>query len=364
LVQPGDHAAILALRDLGESADLFRQVVADRLGLTGADLAVLSLLEARGPLTAGQLAEASGLSTGAITGVADRLEGAGYARRGQDPDDRRRVIVALQADRLGPIVRLHEPLHAALHALDQGYDEGQRAMVSEYVRRAAAHFRAEALRLKGEVAAPPPGSDTVADGREASAPLGSVRAGRLEFTSGAARVVLRAGAPEGLLFQARFEGKPPRVTVRGGTVAVGYRGFGPFGWRKNGAAIDLSPAVPWEVALRGGVARLEADLTGLAVSGVEIRGGGHAMAISLPRPAGSVPVRFTGGASDLSLRRPAGTAARLRVTGGAAALQFDSQRLGAVGGTVVLESPGFAAAADRYDFELTGGAAGLTVTAG
>jgi DNA-binding MarR family transcriptional regulator len=363
-MRPADHAAIFAMRDLGEAADLFRQVVADRLGLNGSDLAVLSLLEVRGPLTPGQLAEATGLTTGAVTGVADRLEAAGYARRAPDPDDRRRVIITLRPDRLGPIRKLHEPLHLALHLLDQGYDEAQREMVAGYVRRAAAHFREEGLRLRGEVTAVPGGTIAGGDVREVAVPLGEVRQGRLEFTAGAARVVLRGGAPAGQLLHATFEGKAPRVSVRGGPVAVAYRGFGAFGWRKNAATLALSPGVPWELAVRGGVARLEADLGDLVVSGVEIRGGGHAVEMALPRPGGTVPVRFTGGASDIVLRRPAGSEARLRVTGGAAALQFDAQRLGAVGGTVVLETPGYASATDRYDFELTGGAAGITVTAG
>ena len=154
------------------------------------------------------------------------------------------------------------------------------------------------------------------------------------------------------------------MTVRGETVAVAYRGFGAFGWKKNGATLALAAGVPWDVELRGGVARLEADLTGVAVASVELRGGGHAVAITLPPPHGTVPIRFTGGASDIAIRRPPGSAASLRIIGGAAALQFDAQRLGAVGGTVVLESSGYAAARDRYEVEVTGGAAGLSVIEG
>jgi DNA-binding MarR family transcriptional regulator len=354
---PDEEQLPLCLRDLGEAVDLFQQVAADRLGLNRTDLTVLSLLDARGPLTAGQLAEATGLTTGAVTGVADRLEKAGYARREPDPDDRRRVIVTLLRDRLDRILRLHEPLHRSLHALDADLGPAERRLVGRYIKEAAAAFLTESRRLRGTGAAP------AGDGREVTVPLDGVPRGRLEFSAGAARVQLRADAPEGALLAARFDGKPPRVTARDGTVTVAYARFGAFGWGKQAAAVSLSAAVPWEIELRGGVAKLDADLRPLPLRSLEIRGGAHAVAVSLPPPRGLVHVRLAGGASDVALRRPPRTAARLRVTGGAASLVFDAQRLGAVGGTVVLESPGWDAAADRYEIELTGGAAGLEVTA-
>jgi DNA-binding MarR family transcriptional regulator len=57
------------------------------------DLKCAELLVRSGPMTAGQLARATGLTTGAITGIVDRLEQAGWARRSADPGDRRRVII-------------------------------------------------------------------------------------------------------------------------------------------------------------------------------------------------------------------------------------------------------------------------------
>ncbi len=360
---PGPDHLLLVLQQLGEAAGLYEQVIADRLGLNRTDVIVLSLLGLRGAQTAGQLAEATGLTTGAVTGVIDRLERAGYARRTPDPDDRRRVNVTLLRERLAPAVRLNEPLHRAIHGLDGNFTTAQRAAVADYVQRAAGLFRAEALRLRRETTAGAPAAGH-GPADEASAPAAGVKRGHLEFTAGAARLTLDAATPAGVLFHARFEGRPPRVTARDGTVTIAYPRFGPFGWKKSGAAVSLSPDVPWDLEVRGGVARLDGDLTGLRLTRLEVRGGSHAVELWLPRPTGAVQVRFTGGASDIALRRPAGTEARLRITGGAAALQFDAQRLGAVGGTVVLESPGFAAAADRYDFELTGGAAGISVTAG
>jgi DNA-binding MarR family transcriptional regulator len=71
----------------------FDHLAAARLGVNETDLHCLNIIESHGKLTAGELAARSGLSGGAVTGVLDRLERAGYARRVADPGDRRRVSV-------------------------------------------------------------------------------------------------------------------------------------------------------------------------------------------------------------------------------------------------------------------------------
>ncbi|MCP2169301.1 MarR family winged helix-turn-helix transcriptional regulator [Goodfellowiella coeruleoviolacea] len=73
---------------------MFHSWVAEQMGLSGTDHKCLDLVaRADRPLTAGQIAELSGLSTGAVTGVIDRLERAGHVRRVRDPHDRRKVLV-------------------------------------------------------------------------------------------------------------------------------------------------------------------------------------------------------------------------------------------------------------------------------
>lgn len=73
----------------------FDRAVADAVGLNLTDMACLDAISQIGPLTAGQLAQRTGLSSGAMTTAIDRLERAGYARRTEDPRDRRRVLVEL-----------------------------------------------------------------------------------------------------------------------------------------------------------------------------------------------------------------------------------------------------------------------------
>src|SRR5215218_4227416 len=77
----------------GNQDSAFDNLAAERLGLNRTDLHCINIIENSGGLTAGELAAESGLTTGAVTGVVDRLERVGYARRVPDPADRRRVKV-------------------------------------------------------------------------------------------------------------------------------------------------------------------------------------------------------------------------------------------------------------------------------
>jgi DNA-binding MarR family transcriptional regulator len=84
---------IREFRVSGSQDNAFDALAADRLGINQTDLHCLSIIENSGGLTAGEVAVQSGLTGGAITGVLDRLERAGFARRVPDPNDRRRVRV-------------------------------------------------------------------------------------------------------------------------------------------------------------------------------------------------------------------------------------------------------------------------------
>jgi DNA-binding MarR family transcriptional regulator len=86
--------------------DAFDEVAREKLGINRTDLRCLNIVDNSGPMTAGRLAELSGLTTAAVTSVLDRLERAGYARRVRDQPDRRQVMVELTpllAERATPI---------------------------------------------------------------------------------------------------------------------------------------------------------------------------------------------------------------------------------------------------------------------
>jgi len=97
-------------RTSGNQDDAFDNLAAERLGVNETDLHCLNIVENAGGITAGKLAVLSGLTTGAVTGVIDRLEHRGFARRVPDPEDRRRVRVEVtrafyaRADKIwGPV---------------------------------------------------------------------------------------------------------------------------------------------------------------------------------------------------------------------------------------------------------------------
>jgi DNA-binding MarR family transcriptional regulator len=138
--EPSARTRLLAeldreIRLMGTRTIMLSQAVASRLGLSPTDLETLDLLSTNGPLTAGRLAELTGLTTGAITGVVDRLEEAGLVRRERDAEDRRRVIVHLVPDRARAIARLYEPLARAMAELNGRYTAEQLALMLDYTRR-------------------------------------------------------------------------------------------------------------------------------------------------------------------------------------------------------------------------------------
>jgi DNA-binding MarR family transcriptional regulator len=70
---PGERRS----RALSTAIVLFHEAIAARLGMSSAEWKCLGFLEEHGPLTAGRLAALSGFTTGAVTGIVDRLERAG-----------------------------------------------------------------------------------------------------------------------------------------------------------------------------------------------------------------------------------------------------------------------------------------------
>src|SRR4051812_14928527 len=100
--------------------DIADQVVADYLGLNRTDARCLDIIERLDGVSAGRLAREAGLSTGAVTTVLDRLERAGYARRVQDPGDRRRVLVDLTPAARRELQEVYAPRPPATKRQPQG----------------------------------------------------------------------------------------------------------------------------------------------------------------------------------------------------------------------------------------------------
>jgi DNA-binding MarR family transcriptional regulator len=122
-----------ALRKVGAQSVLLSDAVAKLVGMNSTDLECLDLLLLSGVTTAGKLAARTGLTTGAMTAVIDRLERAGFARRRRDPEDRRRVFVEAMPRSVNRIAPLYRPLAQSTAKLHEQYDDKQLALVVEYL---------------------------------------------------------------------------------------------------------------------------------------------------------------------------------------------------------------------------------------
>jgi DNA-binding MarR family transcriptional regulator len=116
-------------------ADAIDEVAAESLGVNRTDLRCLDLLDQRGPMSAGELARAAGVTTGAITGVVDRLEELGYARRVRDTADRRRVLVEFSPKAARAAAKIYQPLGEKFEELVSDYRTEELAVMRDFLRR-------------------------------------------------------------------------------------------------------------------------------------------------------------------------------------------------------------------------------------
>jgi hypothetical protein len=205
---------------------------------------------------------------------------------------------------------------------------------------------------------------------ELAAPLGGVTSGRLVVRPNAAHVTVRGDPATTDLYRASFDSPAPYVNVQGGTVTIHYPRMA---WltdlrallapRPSGQ-VTLNGSIPWHIRVRGGTAHTSFELSELALYALELDGGASNVALILPIPAGTVPIRVAGGVHHLTVVRPAGVAARVQVGDGARSLTLDDQHFGAIGGSTRWQSPGYDHTADRYDIAVSGGANTLTLDTG
>ncbi|MDX3658352.1 MarR family transcriptional regulator [Streptomyces sp. ID05-26A] len=132
----------LYMREQSALTVMFHARVAEQMGLSATDEKCLDLaMRAEGPLTAGRIAELSGLSTGAVTGVIDRLERAGYVRRVRDPHDRRKVLVEVT---VGDVDKFGAPFEKARDSLVEvleHFDADELQVIERYLRLQIETFR-------------------------------------------------------------------------------------------------------------------------------------------------------------------------------------------------------------------------------
>ncbi|MFF1610629.1 MarR family winged helix-turn-helix transcriptional regulator [Amycolatopsis sp. NPDC058278] len=117
-------------RELSTAVVAFHEAVGASLGVTAVDQRALAVIAGAGSVSAGDLAKEIGLTPGAVTGVVDRLERAGLARRAPDPADRRRLVITAAPGAFG---KVFAGLDVAMAKLMARYSPAEQAVIGDWV---------------------------------------------------------------------------------------------------------------------------------------------------------------------------------------------------------------------------------------
>ncbi|WID96087.1 MarR family transcriptional regulator [Bosea vestrisii] len=120
---------------MGAASALHSQAVAKRVGLAPVDLECLDMILLAGPVTAGQIMEHTKLTSGAVTGLIDRLAKKGYVERAIDPQDRRKVIVRILPEAIQPIQDLFVPMAERSAAIMAQYSVEELDLIAGFVEK-------------------------------------------------------------------------------------------------------------------------------------------------------------------------------------------------------------------------------------
>ena len=126
-----------ASRESSTTAVFFHTLIAEQVDLGATEEKTLFLLSRLGPLTAGEIAHHTGLTTPSVTSLIDRLESKGFVQRVRDTRDRRRVIVERNEERLAELDRVFHSLQKNFIDFLETYSDDQLATIADFLTRAA-----------------------------------------------------------------------------------------------------------------------------------------------------------------------------------------------------------------------------------
>lgn len=138
---------LLSGRELSTATVLFHTVLSDLRGLSITESKALDLLDRFGPLSAGELSERSGLAPASVTGLVDRLERKGVARRLPHPSDGRRVLIGIDEKQVREYDGLFTDFLADLTELSARYTDEQLETIIDYTTEAARLTHSAATHL-------------------------------------------------------------------------------------------------------------------------------------------------------------------------------------------------------------------------
>jgi DNA-binding MarR family transcriptional regulator len=143
------------IRRYQNAQDEFDDAASQRLGINRTDQRCLDILDLNGQMTAGRLAAESGLSTGAVTTLLDRLEQKGYVRRVRDTVDRRRVLVELTDEARERAAEIWGPIAEEASEGWGSVSDEQLLFLRDFLTGSRAFLARHLARIKAEPAKPP-----------------------------------------------------------------------------------------------------------------------------------------------------------------------------------------------------------------
>ncbi|MCD1163838.1 MarR family winged helix-turn-helix transcriptional regulator [Peribacillus frigoritolerans] len=121
------------LQRYGMRSVLFQQNMAQKIGVSHTDLKSAEILNETGPITAGELSKITGLSTGSVTALINRLEKSGYVKRERDQLDGRKVMIMPIPERQEQIKSHYQSLSMATKELCSAYNEHELILINQFV---------------------------------------------------------------------------------------------------------------------------------------------------------------------------------------------------------------------------------------
>jgi DNA-binding MarR family transcriptional regulator len=145
---------LTALRDAGrahsEATVVWHAGIADAVGIHPTDYKTMSLLQRQGPMSAGAIADTTGLTTASVTALINRLERRHFVRRAHDPADGRRVIVEITSEGVDTFAPFFQAPELAQHRLFAPYTTDELQVIHDFLRRSTERLRSATSRLAAD----------------------------------------------------------------------------------------------------------------------------------------------------------------------------------------------------------------------
>jgi DNA-binding MarR family transcriptional regulator len=134
-------------REHSDATVLFHATMARLLDLNVTDYKTMSVLQRLGPMSAGEIAQHTGLATASVTNLVDRLERKGFVRRVHDAADRRRVMVEPIAEHVDEAHRRFASARQSLARFYDRYTDEELAVIADFLSRNTERLRAETKKI-------------------------------------------------------------------------------------------------------------------------------------------------------------------------------------------------------------------------